>query len=88
MSYYKWDMETELANHLLTLSERFCAARELGEAPVGRLCAADGRFFSRIREGKTFTAKKYDEVVSWFSSNWPEKEVWPSNVMRPAEIAA
>ena len=83
-------METELANHLLTLSERFCAARELGEATVGRLCAADGRFFSRIREGKTFTAKKYDEVVAWFSSNWPEKADWPESVMRPvpAESAA
>ena len=76
-------METELANHLLTLSERFCAARELGEATVGRLCAADGPFFSRIREGKTFTAKKYDEVVAWFSSNWPEKADWPESVMRP-----
>jgi hypothetical protein len=76
-------METELANHLITLSERFRAARELGEATVGRLCAADGRFFSRIREGKTFTAKKYDEVVGWFSRNWPEGAEWPEAVNRP-----
>lgn len=83
-------METELANHLLTLSSRFCAARELGEATVGRLCAADGRFFSRIRDGKTFTAKKYDEVVAWFSANWPQEAVWPEIVSRPvaAENAA
>lgn len=81
-------METELANHLLTLSERFCVARELGEATVGRLCAADGRFFSRIREGKTFTAKKYDEVVAWFAKNWPEHAEWPHAVPRPVEVAA
>jgi hypothetical protein len=81
-------METELANHLLTLSERFCAARELGETTVGRLCAADGRFFSRIREGKTFTAKKYDEVVGWFSSNWPDKAEWPHAVSRPVSGVA
>lgn len=76
-------METELASHLLTLSERFRAARELGETTVGRLCAADGRFFSRIREGKTFTAKKYDEVVAWFSRNWPDGAEWPETVNRP-----
>lgn len=78
-------METELANHLITLGERFCAARDIGEATCGRLCAADGRFFARIREGKTFTAKKYDEVVSWFSRNWPKKAVWPVEVGRPVK---
>lgn len=82
-------METELANHLLTLAQVFGASRELGESTVGRLCAADGRFFSRIREGKTFTAKKYDEVVAWFSANWPEKAAWPEGVSRPTvEVAA
>ena len=76
-------METELVSHLLTLSERFRSARELGETTLGRLCAADGRFFSRIREGKTFTAKKYDEVVVWFSINWPDGAEWPETVNRP-----
>ena len=84
MSNYNVGMETELASHLITLSERFCAARGLEDSTVGRLCAADGRFFSRIREGKTFTAKKYDDVVGWFSLNWPEKAAWPVDVPRPA----
>lgn len=71
-------MENELATHLLTLSSRFAAAKQLEESTVGRLSASDGRFFSRIREGKTFTAKKYDEVVAWFDENWP------NDVDRPA----
>ena len=82
-SHYNDGMETELATHLLTLAERFCAARELGESTVGRFCAADSRFFPRIRGGKTFTAKKYDEVVGWFSANWPASAVWPEAVQRP-----
>lgn len=81
-------METELANHLITLGTRFCEARALEESTVGRLCAADGRFFSRIRDGKTFTAKKYDEVVGWFDLNWPANAVWPDGVCRPASEAA
>ncbi|MFC5760552.1 hypothetical protein [Rhizobium sp. GCM10022189] len=76
-------METELARHLLTLCDTFANARELGEATVGRHCAADGRFFPRIRDGKTFTAKKYDEVVAWFCLHWPEGVEWPDKVPRP-----
>lgn len=84
VSHYKHGMENELARHLLTLSREFCDARNLGEATVGRHCAADGRFFTRIREGRTFTAKKYDEVVAWFAQNWPSGVRWPTDVPRPA----
>ena len=85
VSHYNGGMETQLANHLLTLSDAFCAAKDLGESTVGRHCAADSRFFSRIRSGKTFTAKKYDEVVAWFSANWPDDCVWPLAIPRPEE---
>lgn len=85
-SHYEWDMETELAQNLLMLADRFCGARNLEETTVGRHCAADGRFFSRIREGKTFTAKKYDEVVQWFSTHWPADVSWPESVRRPPLI--
>lgn len=80
-------MEKELANSLLVLGQGFGAALGLRETTVGRLCASDARFFSRIREGKTFTVKKFDDVVLWFSSNWPEQEPWPSDVMRPEKDA-
>lgn len=76
-------MENELVAHLLALSMRYAEARRLEESTIGRLSASDGRFFSRIREGKTFTAKKYDEVVGWFSENWPADAEWPSNITRP-----
>jgi hypothetical protein len=77
-------MEKELANHLFKLAERFCASRRMEEATVGRLCAADGRFFLRLRAGKTFTIKKFDEVVRWFSENWPDGAEWPAEIARPA----
>lgn len=73
-------MENELATHLLTLSTRYADAKRLEESTVGRIAASDGRFFSRIREGKTFTAKKYDEVVAWFFENWPPEAEWPEGV--------
>ncbi len=81
-------METQLVSHLIALSERFSAARDLGEATIGRHCASDGRFFSRIRDGKTFTLRKYDEVVFWFSTNWPDDVEWPTDVPRPTHQEA
>ena len=77
-------METELAHHLLSLGTAYGSARGLEETTVGRLAASDGKFFSRIREGKTFTAKKYDEVVLWFDANWPDTARWPSRISRPS----
>lgn len=76
-------MEAELSKHLFVLVDRFGAARQLSESTIGRLSSSDGRFFTRIREGKTFTAKKYDEVVTWFHDNWPDGANWPDEVPRP-----
>lgn len=81
-------MQKELANHLLALASRYAAAKGLEESTVGRLSAADGRFFARLRDGKTFTAKKYDEVVRWFLSNWPDKAEWPTAIPAPERTAA
>lgn len=77
-------MEKELANNLITLGALYGAALGLQETTVGRQCAADARFFSRIRSGKTFTVKKFDDVVVWFSTNWPAQIVWPDNIVRPS----
>jgi hypothetical protein len=52
------------------------------EATVGNLAAGDWRFFGRLREGRAFTARKYDEVMRWFSNNWPDDE-WPAAIPRP-----
>lgn len=82
-----WIMETELAANLIALGEAYAKARDLKLSTIGRLCAADGRFFSRISDGLTFTAKKYDEVVAWFDTNWPEKTPWPKGIQRP-KVAA
>lgn len=66
-------METQLASHLLKLAAIYAKAKSIEESTIGRQCAADGRFFARIRQGKTFTVKKYDEVMQWFLVNWPDQ---------------
>lgn len=82
-------MEAELVHHLLSLLARYRAVDERAESTVGRLSAGDGDFFDRLRSGAGFTVRKYDQVVRWFSANWPADADWPADVTRPiSEVAA
>lgn len=76
-------MEAELRQNLLRLAEAFAQAAGIGLPTLAQRSAGDWRFFDRLRDDeKTFTARKYDEVVEWFSSNWPDGMVWPDGVSR------
>jgi hypothetical protein len=84
-------MENELRLNLLRCADEFILRKGMSLATVGRLAAGDWRFFDRLREGeKTFTARKYDEVIGWLAANWPDAATWPSDVPRPTlvEVAA
>lgn len=77
-------MESELRSNLIACVAAYSAARSVSVATLGRLAAGDWRFFDRLDdEDKTFTARKYDEVIGWFSSQWPDETPWPAQVPRP-----
>jgi len=77
-------MENELRSNLMACASAFASARELNLTTLGRLAAGDWRFFDRVEKGSTtFTARKYDEVIRWFSERWPDGVEWPSDVTRP-----
>lgn len=80
-------MEQELKSNLRRCAEVYAAARGITIPTIGRLAAGDWRFFDRVDDdAKTFTARKYDEVMCWFSMNWPvDKAPWPSGIVRPVE---
>jgi hypothetical protein len=78
-------MEDELRLNLLRCAEAYAKARGIGLPTLARLAAGDWRFFDRLSDGdKTFTARKYDEVIQWFSDNWPDDLAWVDGVARPA----
>lgn len=81
-------METELRSNLMACASAYAAARSVSISTVGRLAAGDWRFFDRLDDdAKTFTARKYDEVIVWFSERWPDDAVWPAQVARPSSVA-
>lgn len=76
-------MEPELRAHLFACAEAYASAKGLELVTVARLAAGDWRFFDRLDNGKTFTARKYDDVLRWFSASWPDGLAWPAHVVRP-----
>lgn len=77
-------METELRSNLMACASAYAASRDVSISTIGRLAAGDWRFFDRLDDdAKTFTARKYDEVILWFSDRWPEDLLWPEQVQRP-----
>ena len=82
-------MEQELIRNLLTVAEAYSAQRGVSLSTLGRQAAGDWRFFDHLRDTtKTFTARKYDQVMSWFSENWPADLSWPSSITRPQKVAS
>ena len=77
-------MENELRSNLAACFAAFSAASSLSASTIARAAAGDWRFFERVQT-RSFTARKYDEVLRWFSSNWPDGAVWPEDVDRPTQ---
>jgi hypothetical protein len=77
-------MEEELRCNLCDCAARYAKAKKLELSTVGRLAAGDGRFFSKLAALEaSFTARKYDETINWFSTYWPADLDWPENINRP-----
>lgn len=78
-------MEQVLRSQLMLLASAYCAARGVEMSTVAQRAMGDWRFFDRIQDGASFTARKFDQGVEWFSKNWPADAAWPENVARPVE---
>lgn len=76
-------MESTLRRHLETCAAEFAKATQREPSTVARLSTGDWRFFDRLSDGASFTARKYDAILGWFSANWPAGTPWPADVPRP-----
>ncbi|MEH2513461.1 uncharacterized protein YigA (DUF484 family) [Nitrobacteraceae bacterium AZCC 1564] len=77
-------MENDLKQHLMSCATAFAERRNMKLTTLGRKAANDSPFFTRLMESRTsFTARKYDEIIQWFSDHWPADLDWPAAVVRP-----
>lgn len=82
-------MENDLKQHLMSCATAFAEKRNMKLTTLGRKAANDSPFFTRLMESRTsFTARKYDEIIQWFSDHWPPDLDWPDAVVRPVREKA
>jgi hypothetical protein len=71
-------------DRLLRLAEAYANARGLSLARVSTLAANDGKVLGRLQIGRDCTLSTYDQMLAWFSANWPAELAWPEGVERPS----
>lgn len=76
-------MESELRNTLLSTAAAYSAAAGCGITTVSRRVKNNAGFFKGISDpSRSFTARTYDEVMRWFSQNWPEGTEKPFELLK------
>lgn len=68
---------------LVALGQQFADARQISLWRVGYLAADDGKFFSRLQNGRTCTLRLARAVVQYISEHWPDDREWPPDIPRP-----
>ena len=77
------------ANHsiddLIRLAETYAQAKRLSLTTVSLYAAGQGRFFDRLKAGRTLTYSRAAKLSQWFADNWPTGTAWPKGIKRPAK---
>ncbi|WP_406736817.1 hypothetical protein [Thioclava sp. GXIMD4215] len=68
---------------LLKIAGQYSNHRAVSLKTVGLYAADDGKFFDKLENGKTCTLKRANNLLLWFSDNWPEDLDWPDDIKRP-----
>jgi hypothetical protein len=68
---------------LVKAAELYARHKGLAISTLGRIVAADGKFFIRLAADGSCTMRTGEQVAQWFSENWPDDLEWPRGVSRP-----
>lgn len=76
-------MEDELRTILISTAQAYAAATCCGMTTVARRVKNNAAFFKRLSDPSTsFTARSFDEVMEWFSDNWPSDNQKPLELLQ------
>ncbi len=74
---------TQETKNLLVLGQLYGKAKGYSLTTVATYFANGGTFFAKLEEGKSVTVRKYHQVLSTFSREWPDDLEWPEDIPRP-----
>jgi hypothetical protein len=70
--------------NILFLARSLAEHRNNSLATVSLRAAGQGLYLSKLEAGEIgLTYARYDKVMLWFASNWPDDLQWPTAVPRP-----
>lgn len=75
--------------HISRLADAYARHFDLKISTVSTYAANDGKWLENIRKPSvSCTLRKAHTVLQWFAANWPADLAWPSDIPRPAALAA
>jgi hypothetical protein len=72
----------DLTEQMLVTANVFAAATARSRATLATKLRNDGKFFDRVEAGGGVLLQHYEQVMRWFSDNWPAAVPWPAGVLR------
>lgn len=73
----------DIREHLVTLIDRYAAARNLSPSRVTTLVFNSGGMYQRLVDRREITIGRAENALRWFSANWPDGVAWPEGIARP-----
>ena len=75
-------------HYLISLAEMLSQFTGRSEATISTKIVGQARLFARLRSGHGCNAHTYQNVMEWFSENWPADLEWPADIPRPDPVAS
>jgi hypothetical protein len=82
-------MAPKLTKNLLALATIHIQHTGGALSTLSKHAHSDSVFFDRLSRGEcSFSVRKYDQIVCWFATHWPEGARWPAGVGIPTRREA
>jgi hypothetical protein len=79
-------MGPRLTKNLLMLADAYIKATGYTIGTLSKKAHSDTAFFERLKASEiSFSVRKYDQIVVWFFTHWPDKVPWPQAVDIPTK---
>lgn len=75
-------LETKAKSDLVRVIDAYQAAQPVGNATLSKAIYGASWFVEKLRDGTcpSFGLRKFDEIITWFSENWPRGAKWPTGI--------
>lgn len=73
---------------LIKLARILARHRGLKLTTISTYAANDGKLLTRLQGGASITIRRHDNILQWFSDDWPSDLEWPPDIPRPTSSAS